>query len=124
MGRKKILLIDDSQTQILYEKMMLSNSFDIITASNGNLGVATAVKERPDLILLDVVMPEMDGVECLKSMRAQEETKNIPIIMVTSKSDQSRIDSCFQLGCNDYITKPVDRTELKNKVQKQLHGAP
>jgi len=120
MGKKKILIVDDSDTIALFEKLILGGSYEIVTARNGRLGVEKAVKEKPDLILMDVLMPEMDGVECLKAIRSREETRTIPVIMVTTKSEQGRVETCYQYGCNDYITKPVDRTELLSKVAKYL----
>jgi len=122
MGKKKILLVDDSETQLLYEKMMLGNEFETRTAKNGRLALETLKADKPDLILLDILMPESDGIECLKAIRAQKSTKTIPVIMVTTKSDKSRVEACYQLGANDFITKPVGRSELLSKVHKFLKG--
>lgn len=124
MARKKLLLIDDSQTQLLYEKMMLGADYEIVTAIDGRLGVEAAEKEKPDLILCDIIMPVMDGIEALRILRSQDSTKNIPVIMVTTKSEEDRVSTCYQLGCADYVTKPVDKTELLTKVQRHLTEAP
>lgn len=124
MERKKLLLIDDSKTQLLFEKMMLCADYEIVTALDGRLGVEAAVKEQPDLILCDIIMPEMDGIEALRILRSKEETKDIPVIMVTTKSEEARVATCYKLGCADYVTKPVDKTDLLTKVQKHLTTAP
>jgi len=120
MGKKRILLVDDSETILVLEKLMLGSDYDLITAKNGRLALETAIREKPDLILMDIMMPEMDGIEALRAMRAFEQTQKIPIIMVTTKSDQDRVDTCYKLGCTDYINKPVNREELLNKVSKNL----
>ncbi len=122
MDKKRILLVDDSETILLFEKLMLQNEYKIITAKNGKLGLETAIKEIPDLIVMDIMMPEMNGIEALQAMRAAPETKNIPIIMATTKSEKERVESCYQYGCNDYITKPIDKMELLTKVQKYINN--
>lgn len=123
MAKKRILIVDDSDTIVLFEKLILGSGYEILTAKNGRLGVEKAVKERPDLILMDIMMPEMDGVESLKAIRSREETRTIPVIMVTTKSEQARIEACYQYGCNDYLNKPIDKTELLTKVEKCLNAA-
>ncbi len=120
MAKKKVLLIDDSETILLFEKLLLGGTYEIITAKNGRLGLEAAVKEKPDLILCDVMMPEMDGMETLKAIRATEETKSIPVIMVTTKSEESRVEAFRQAGCNDYVFKPIDKVELTGKAAKYL----
>ena len=121
MERKKILVIDDSPTIIFFEKMMLSKDYHIIEAVNGKKGLDAAKKEKPDLILMDIMMPEMSGIEALEAMRASEEVKETPIIMVTTKGDPERVDACFKLGCSDFITKPIDKIELTTKIKKYLN---
>ncbi len=121
MGKKKVLLIDDSETILLFEKLLLGSTYDIITAKNGRQGVEAAIKGKPDLILCDIMMPEMDGMEALRALRANEETKAIPVIMVTTKSEESRIKTCYEMGCNDYIFKPIDKLELEKKASKFLN---
>lgn len=122
MEKKKILLVDDSETILLFEKLMLGSQYMFVTAKNGRLGLEAAEREKPDLILMDIMMPEMNGIECLKALKEKPETKDIPIIMVTTKSDEPRIKSCFELGCTDFITKPVDKLDLLKKVQKLFNG--
>ncbi len=122
MSKKTILLVDDSETILLFEKLMLQNEYQIITAKNGRIGLETAIKENPDLIVMDIMMPEMNGIESLQAMREAPETQKTPIIMATTKSEQARVESCYKYGCNDYITKPIDKMELLTKVQKYING--
>ena len=120
MEKKKILIVDDSPTQLHFEKMLLGFDFDIVTADNGRIALEKAIKESPDIILMDIFMPELDGMESLKAIRSFPATSSIPVIMVTTKSEEERVEACFKLGCNDYITKPVNRTELLTKIAKHI----
>jgi DNA-binding response OmpR family regulator len=118
---KKILLVDDSNTVLLMEKMILSHGrYDLLTARNGVEGVARARADRPDLILLDVMMPEMNGLDALLAIRADADTRAIPVIMVTTRSEAESMETGFARGCNDYVTKPVNSTELLAKVRNLL----
>lgn len=116
--RKKILLVDDSKTSLFVEQMILKKEgYDLVTAADGEEGVAKAVSERPDLILLDVVMPRMGGFEALRRLRATHATKDTPVIMVTTRGEGTKVEEGFTSGCNDYVTKPVDSLELLTKVK-------
>ena len=124
MNRKKILLVDDSTTTLMMEQMVLRGQpYHIVTAKNGREALATAVRENPDLILLDVVMPEMNGFEACRHIRQEESTKHVPIIMVTTKGEEHNVEIGFQSGCSDYITKPINGAELLTKVRTWLEGA-
>jgi DNA-binding response OmpR family regulator len=121
MDRKKILLVDDSSTVLLMERMILSKSqYDVVTARDGQEGVEKALSEKPDLILMDVVMPRMDGFEACRRLREQEITKAIPVIMVTTRGELSSVESGYASGCNDYVTKPINGLELLAKVRSCL----
>jgi DNA-binding response OmpR family regulator len=121
MDRKKILLVDDSSTVLLMERMILSKSeYDVVTARDGQEGVEKALTEKPDLILMDVVMPRMDGFEACKRLREQDGTKAIPVIMVTTRGELSSVESGYASGCNDYVTKPINGLELLAKVRSCL----
>lgn len=123
MSRKKILLVDDSATTLMMEQMVLrGQAYQIITAKNGREAVVTAATEQPDLILLDVVMPEMNGFEACRRIRQQPETKTVPIIMVTTKGEEQNVETGFESGCSDYITKPINGAELLTKVRGYLEG--
>lgn len=121
MGAKKILLVDDSNTVLLMEKMLLANEgYALVTASNGREAVQKATAEKPDLILLDVVMPDMNGFEACKQLRARDDTRDIPIIMVTTRSEATNVQIGFESGCNDYVTKPINGVELITKIKNHM----
>jgi CheY-like chemotaxis protein len=118
---KKILLVDDSSTVLMMERMILAaESYELCTAANGKQAVERAKIERPDLILMDVVMPLMDGVEACKAIRADEATREIPIIMVTTRGETDSVERGYLGGCNDYVTKPVNANELLTKIRNLL----
>ncbi len=115
---KKILLVDDSMTTLMMEKMILRKGpYDLVTASDGEEALDAAQRELPDLILLDVVMPKMDGFEVCKRLKEIPETKDIPIIMVTTRGEPEKVERGYELGCSDYVTKPIDNLELMTKVR-------
>jgi len=117
----RILIVDDTPTNVdILAKRLSAHGYEILTAGDGEEGLAVAREQQPDLILLDIMMPVMDGIEALRALRSQESTKNIPVIMVTTKSEEARVATCYKLGCADYVTKPVDKTDLLTKVQKYL----
>ena len=120
-AKKKVLLVDDSSTTLFMEKMVLEGEpVDLVTAGDGHEAVSKALEERPDLILLDVVMPNMDGFEACRALRAREETQGIPIILVTTRGEEGHMETGFAAGCNDYVTKPINTTELLTKVRNFL----
>lgn len=121
MNRKKILLVDDSNTILMMEKFILNNGpYDLITASNGEEGVRKAREEHPDLILLDVIMPKLGGFEACQLIRANESTKSIPIIMVTTRGEAANVEAGWANGCTDYVMKPINSVELLAKVRSLL----
>ena len=121
MDRKKILLVDDSSTVLLMEKMILSKSeYDVVTARDGVEGVEKAKNERHDLILMDVVMPRMDGFEAVRKLREDDTTKAIPVIMVTTRGELQSVETGYASGCSDYVTKPINGLELLTKVRSCL----
>ena len=121
MARKKILLVDDADTILMIERMILNRGgYELITAKDGQEAVAKAVAERPDLILLDIVMPRMNGFEALKQLRSQEATRAIPIMMVTTRGEEENVEAGFASGCDDYITKPLNGSEVLAKVRSFL----
>jgi two-component system alkaline phosphatase synthesis response regulator PhoP len=123
MNRKKILLVDDSATTLMMEQMVLrGQAYQIVTAKNGREAVVLAASEQPDLILLDVVMPEMNGFEACRRIRQQETTRTVPIIMVTTKGEEQNVEAGFESGCSDYITKPINGAELLTKVRSYLEN--
>jgi DNA-binding response OmpR family regulator len=121
--RKKVLIVDDSRTALMMSEMILKDGpFKILTASDGAQAVDVAVSEQPDLILMDVCMPNKDGFEALKEIRSREETQAIPVIMVTTRGEAENIELGYETGCNDYVTKPVNGQELVSKINNLIDG--
>ena len=118
---KRILLVDDTITVLMFEKMMLAGQgYDLQTASDGDEALSSVAKTQPDLILLDIMMPKMDGIETLKRLKDDPDTSHIPVVMVTTKGEPDLIEKAFQAGCDDYITKPLDKLELMTKINIYL----
>jgi len=119
---KKILLIEDN-TEIREntgEILSLAN-YEVITAPNGKIGVALAQEQHPDLIICDIMMPELDGYGVLHILSKKTETAQIPFIFLTAKTERSDVRKGMELGADDYLTKPFDDTELLNAVETRLH---
>jgi CheY-like chemotaxis protein len=122
--KRKVLLVDDSNTVLMMEKMILSKGpFEIVTARDGMEAIAKSKSELPDVILLDVMMPKLDGLSACAAIRQQPETREIPIIMVTTRGEEENIETAFRNGCTDYVTKPINGLELLTKLQNLLEVA-
>jgi DNA-binding response OmpR family regulator len=121
VSRKKLLLVDDSKTILLMERMILGNgSYDLVTALDGQEAVEKARAELPDLILMDVVMPRMNGFDACRCIRNGETTAEIPVIMVTTRGEIESVEAGYESGCADYVIKPIDAQELLAKVRSVL----
>ena len=117
MDRKKILLVDDSSTVLLMERMILSKSeYDVVTAKDGQEGVEKALVEKPDLILMDVVMPGTNGFEATRAITRDEATRNIPVIICTAKDGSTDRLWGLRQGARDYVFKPIDVDSLVAKI--------
>ena len=119
MENKTILIVDDTveNLDILGE---LLNKYDVIDAINGKDALEIVKDEQIDLILLDIMMPEMDGFEVCKILQSNIETKDIPIIFITAKTDEDSIEKAYDMGGLDYVTKPFKPKELLARVKTQL----
>lgn len=121
---RRVLIIDDSPTErFLLTEILFANNFEVLIAENGEDGVAKARELQPDLILMDVVMPGMNGFQATRQLSRDAATKNIPIILCTTKSQQSDKVWGLRQGAFDYITKPVERTLLLAKIAALASGA-
>ena len=119
--RKKILLVDDSNTILMMERMILTKGpYDLITANDGEEAVEKALSERPDLILMDVMMPKLNGFDACRRIRDEEAIGGTPIIMVTTRGEVQNVETGFESGCNDYVTKPINGAELMAKLKTFL----
>jgi CheY-like chemotaxis protein len=122
--KKKVLLVDDSNTVLLMEKMILAKGpYELVTARDGVEAVSKARSEQPDIILLDVMMPNLDGLSACAAIRTDPETAHIPIVMVTTRGEEHNIETAFRNGCTDYVTKPINGLELLTKLQNILGSA-
>ena len=119
---KKILIVDDSETFLMYTSILLNRmGFDkVMPAKNGIEALKLLRILMPDIVLLDIVMPEMDGITTLRHIKGDEQTSSIPVIIVTIKSDRQAIEECERLGCSCYITKPAKLSELHNALNKNI----
>ena len=117
----KILVVDDVQSNVLLLKALLGREgFGIVYAMNGTEALEKVKSEHPDLILLDVMMPDMDGFEVAGRLKVEPEQAEIPIIFLTALNDSASVVKGFQLGANDFISKPIRREELLIRVEHQL----
>jgi CheY-like chemotaxis protein len=113
----KILLVEDHpELRDVLQRRMESMGFTTITARNGKEGVDLAVAEKPDLIMMNSIMPEMDGWEATKILRTNPQTKDIPILAATALFRPAHLKAWLEVGCNDYIIKPFTLDELSRKI--------
>ena len=117
----KILIVDDVMSNVLLLKVLLTNEkFAIATASNGRQALEQVEKENPDLVLLDVMMPDMSGFEVAQHLKSNPNTADIPIIFLTALNSTADIVKGFQVGANDFIPKPFNKEELIIRVTHQI----
>ena len=121
MAKQKILAVDDEEDILeLLRFNLTKEGFAVVCAASGEEGLKTAHSQRPDLILLDLMLPGMDGLEVAKRLKKEEATKDIPIIMVTAKGEEADIVTGLEVGAEDYITKPFSRKVLIARVRAVL----
>ena len=120
MAKKKILVVDDAEFNRDLLLQLLEDDYEVIMAVDGGEGVKKAEQERPDLILMDLGMPVMDGWQATRKIKANSELKHIPIIAVTSHAMVGDEIQARQAGCDDYVPKPIDENELMKKIKKFL----
>lgn len=122
--KQKILAIDDETDMLLLVASALkAEDYEVITANNGMDGLKLAKQEKPDAVILDVMMPEMSGFEVLEQLRLDPETQQLPVIMLTGLSERSKIQSALDLGTGYYIIKPFEISDLVGKVRVVLKEA-
>ena len=120
----KILLIEDTEmNRDMLSRRLVRRGHEITTAFDGPAGIASATETRPDLILMDISLPGMDGWEATKVLRSQSETASIPIIALTAHAMESDRRRSIEVGCNDFDTKPVDLARLLVKIDALLAPA-
>ena len=119
---KTILVVDDTPENIDMVTSILDCLYKVKAAINGEkaLKIARNPAKRPDLVLLDIMMPVMDGIETLKGLKADDETKDIPVVMLSGESDEGKVAECEQLGSSGFLLKPIDTDALKKTVADLL----
>ena len=120
--RKRILVIDDEEDLCLSIRANLEilGSYEVVIATNGQKGLEMARLKRPDIILLDIMMPGMSGLEVLKKLKANLQTSRIPVLMLTAKVDTDSKREAFSHYNDDYIEKPAESQHLKERIEKAL----
>ncbi len=118
MAKQTILVVDDEKDLLdLIEYNLKKEGFAVLKAENGEEGIQKAKEHKPDLVLMDIMMPKMDGMEAVETMRADEDLKSIPIIFLTARSDEKTEVEGLDKGGDDYITKPISTTKLISRIK-------
>jgi len=122
MNKKKILIVDDEQDLLDFVKLRLeANNYSVVVATDSEQALAIVKKEKPDLILLDILMPKIDGFKVCQLLKKDPLTTNIPIIMLTAKDRANDIKQAKQAGASGYIVKPFDAHTLLSDINDQLN---
>jgi len=121
VAKQTILVVDDETDLLdLIEYNLKKEGFKVLKAENGEEGIAVAKEHNPDLMLLDIMMPKMDGMEAVEQIRKDDELKNIPIIFLTARSDEKTEVEGLNKGGDDFITKPISTTKLISRIKAVL----
>lgn len=125
-SKGKVLLVDDDQALLqLYSLELTGRQYDVVTALDGSAGVDKAKTEKPDVILLDVMMPKTDGIAALSKLKADTDLSKIPVIMLTNFGQENLVQQAFTLGASDYLLKyKVTPAEMAEKVAQVLTSKP
>jgi len=118
---EKILIADDDPNATRFAQFVLEQKgYQVVTASNGLEGLNKVAEEKPDLVILDIMLPGMDGFQICRRLRAAESTARLPILMLSGKARESDRESGLKVGADEYLTKPASPADLTNAVQKLL----
>lgn len=118
--RKTILVIEDNALNRELVVQLLEDDYDVVTATDGFSGVATALKRRPDLILMDLSLPLLDGWQATRQLRANGSTQHIPIIALTAHAVPGELQRALDAGCNEWVTKPIEEERLFAAIERWL----
>ncbi len=120
----RVLIVDDSPTETYkFKETLEKHGFEIITADNGADGVAVARQEQPDIVLMDVVMPGLNGFQATRQLSKGDDTKHIPVIIVTTKDQETDKVWGRRQGATDYLTKPVEEAVLIDTINRAMNGS-
>jgi len=120
--KQKILVVDDSTENIELLYTMLQHKYQVLFSTSGSKSIILAEQAQPDIILLDIVMPEMDGYEVIKALKNNDKTRDIPVIFITAKTEKTDLLRGFKLGSVDYIGKPFFEEEIKVRIHTHLQN--
>jgi len=116
---KKILIVDDDPTHVkLVERNLMNSGYSVVTAIEAAEGLQIAMNEYPDLIILDVMMPIINGYNFCRLLKSEEKQKHIPVIMLTSRAEDDDIEIGRQMGADAYLTKPLDMNSLLQTIEQ------
>ena len=121
----RLLLVEDNEmNRDMLSRRLMRKGFDVLLAVDGQEGIAIAAAERPDLILMDMSLPELDGWEATRSLKANPDTQTIPVIALTAHAMMGDRERCLDAGCDDYDTKPIEFPRLLSKIHALLPSSP
>lgn len=121
MSAGRILVVEDNQDNMtLIVDVLMSLEYDVLQATDGERGVSLATSETPDLILMDLSLPRMDGWTAAQSIKANEKLQHIPIIALTAHAMMGDRERALEAGCDDYLTKPINLQELAGKLNQYM----
>ena len=124
MSEKWVLLVEDNDdNRTIYATILMHRGYNVVEAPNGLDGVHKAAKHHPDLIIMDISLPVMDGLEATRLIRANPITSDIPVLAVTAHARDTDRASCLRAGCTDYLAKPVEPRRLVQEVERMIGPA-
>ncbi len=119
----RILIVDDAKNIILVVKMCLEKAgYEVLTAKDGLTAIQEAQSQKPDLILLDILLPNMNGFLVFEALQEEPETADIPVVFLTAKAEKKDLDRAMSLGARDFLVKPIKQRELLTTIDKVLTG--
>ena len=122
--KKKILVVDDDlELRLLLCKILRGLGYDVLEAVNGRLALEVALQHKPDLIIMDIMMPEMSGLDSVQYIRSNPRVKHIPIVMLTAKNKIADLETSLNAGANDYLAKPFEIPQLASKIARLLKNS-
>jgi two-component system cell cycle response regulator DivK len=124
MGKAKILYIEDNlDNMILVKRVLEIEGYEVIAALSGTEGLAKAIEDRPDIIITDINLPDIDGYEITNNLKQDKKTAHIPVVAMTANVMKKDREHVFDAGCDGYISKPIDVDELPEQIENFLKGA-
>jgi two-component system, cell cycle response regulator DivK len=121
---KKLLLVEDNEmNRDMLSRRLARRGYEILVATDGSEGLAEATRHLPDLIIMDMSLPVLDGWESTRALKQQPETRSIPVLALTAHAMAGERERALEAGCNDYDTKPVDFNRLLGKIETLLSGS-